>query len=146
MLLPLSTVRCTAAIDATAPLPENRYLPAHGHSGGSTGRLRCLLKCKYYLCFPLNPVLIESPSLRHHVNLSRPVVHLMNTGAHTMEEISCSTCHSYLGWHIIRAHSSSERWKEGHFLMELENLSVKMDKPRRQRSVMSSDSEDSNLE
>ncbi|KAF9029015.1 yippee-domain-containing protein, partial [Hymenopellis radicata] len=63
----------------------------------------------------------------HHVNLSRPTVHLMNTGAHTMEEISCSTCHTYLGWHIVRAHSSSERWKEGHFLLELENLTAKMD-------------------
>ncbi|KAG6831747.1 hypothetical protein H0H92_007899 [Tricholoma furcatifolium] len=58
----------------------------------------------------------------YNVKLSRPAVQLMATGAHTMQEISCSTCSAYLGWKILRAHESSEKWKEGNCLLELENL------------------------
>lgn len=39
-----------------------------------------------------------------------------------MQEISCSLCSTYLGWKIVRAHERSERWKEGHCLLELEGL------------------------
>lgn len=46
----------------------------------------------------------------------------MTTGAHTMSEISCGSCYTYLGWKIVRAHEEPERWKEGKFLLELENL------------------------
>ncbi|GLB37427.1 putative yippee zinc-binding/DNA-binding /Mis18, centromere assembly [Lyophyllum shimeji] len=58
----------------------------------------------------------------YNVKLSRPAVQLMATGAHTMQEITCLLCSSYLGWKIVRAHESSEKWKEGHCLLELENL------------------------
>lgn len=51
----------------------------------------------------------------------------MATGAHTMQEITCLTCSSYLGWKIVRAHEESERWKEGNCLLELENLHVQID-------------------
>jgi len=47
---------------------------------------------------------------------------LMATGAHTMSEITCGGCHLYLGWKIVRAHEPTERWKEGHFLLELEHM------------------------
>jgi hypothetical protein len=39
-----------------------------------------------------------------------------------MQEIICSSCSTYLGWKIIRAHEQSEKWKEGNCLLELENL------------------------
>jgi len=39
-----------------------------------------------------------------------------------MQEITCASCSSYLGWKIVRAHNRSERWKEGHHLLELELL------------------------
>ena len=39
-----------------------------------------------------------------------------------MSEISCGSCHIYLGWKIVKAHDESERWKDGKFLLELENL------------------------
>ncbi|KAF5386111.1 hypothetical protein D9615_002252 [Tricholomella constricta] len=58
----------------------------------------------------------------YNVRLSSPAVQLMATGAHTMQEITCSSCSSYLGWKIVRAHESSEKWKEGKSLLELENL------------------------
>ncbi|KAF4598610.1 hypothetical protein EYR40_006972 [Pleurotus pulmonarius] len=58
----------------------------------------------------------------YHVTLSKPGVHLMSTGAHTMQEIVCSTCDAYLGWKIVKAHNRSERWKEGYNMLELEKL------------------------
>ncbi|KAF8906518.1 hypothetical protein CPB84DRAFT_1769978 [Gymnopilus junonius] len=57
-----------------------------------------------------------------NIVLAKSGVQLMATGAHTMQEITCSTCSCYLGWKIVRAHESSESWKDGHFLLELENL------------------------
>ncbi|KAJ8488668.1 hypothetical protein ONZ45_g5605 [Pleurotus djamor] len=58
----------------------------------------------------------------YHVTMLKPGVHLMSTGAHTMREIVCASCETYLGWKIERAHNRSERWKEGYHLLELENL------------------------
>jgi len=51
----------------------------------------------------------------------------MATGAHTMQEITCATCSTYLGWKIVRAHEASESWKDGHSLLELENLHLQTD-------------------
>ncbi|KAL0955944.1 hypothetical protein HGRIS_002128 [Hohenbuehelia grisea] len=58
----------------------------------------------------------------NNVSLSRPGAHLMSTGVHTMQEITCGSCSTYLGWKIVRAHNRSERWKEGYHLLELEHL------------------------
>ncbi|KAF8893305.1 hypothetical protein BD779DRAFT_1669637 [Infundibulicybe gibba] len=65
----------------------------------------------------------------YNVKLSRPAVQLMVTGAHTMQEITCVACSAYLGWKIVRAHDLSERWKEGHCLLELESLTTLVDPP-----------------
>lgn len=46
----------------------------------------------------------------------------MTTGAHTMQEIFCGNCSVGLGWKIVRAHERTEKWKEGKWLLELENL------------------------
>ena len=51
----------------------------------------------------------------------------MATGAHTMQEITCATCSTYLGWKIVRAHEASESWKDGHSLLELEKLYLQTD-------------------
>ncbi|KAF9268890.1 hypothetical protein L218DRAFT_970140 [Marasmius fiardii PR-910] len=79
----------------------------------------------------------------HHVRLAAPRVRLMATGAHTMQEITCLHCSSYLGWKINRAHDRSEQWKEGHYLLELENLLAEMSSPRIRDDSSSSDSDDS---
>jgi hypothetical protein len=34
----------------------------------------------------------------------------------------CAKCSAYLGWKIVKAHERTEKWKEGKWLMELENL------------------------
>ncbi|KDR75878.1 hypothetical protein GALMADRAFT_248617 [Galerina marginata CBS 339.88] len=83
----------------------------------------------------------------HNVALAKPGVQLMVTGAHTMQEITCSTCTAYVGWKIVRAHEGTESWKDGHFLLELENLfsqpdpTLPMDPPRRPSSGSGSDSD-----
>ena len=51
--------------------------------------------------------------------LAAPSVLLMDTGAHTVQECACARCGAYLGWRVARAHESSEKWKEGRFLLEL---------------------------
>ncbi|KIM40115.1 hypothetical protein M413DRAFT_446269 [Hebeloma cylindrosporum] len=63
----------------------------------------------------------------YNVVLAKPGVQLMATGAHTMQEITCATCSTYLGWKIVRAHEASESWKDGHSLLELEKLFLQTD-------------------
>jgi len=58
----------------------------------------------------------------YNVKLSDVRMQLMTSGAHAMQQITCSTCESYLGWKIIRTDDESEKWKEGSYLLELENL------------------------
>ena len=86
-----------------------------------------------------------------NVTLSTPRVRLMNSGAHTMQELTCSKCSTYLGWKINKAFEESERWKEGHYLMELENLCARMDpsaspRPRHPPRPASSSSDESSLD
>ncbi|KAJ7096294.1 hypothetical protein C8R44DRAFT_644349 [Mycena epipterygia] len=80
----------------------------------------------------------------YNVNLSHPKAYLMATGAHIMQEITCSNCTTYLGYKIVRAVDKSERWKEGSFLLEL----AEMDNPYMRADALGmrldpSDSEDS---
>jgi hypothetical protein len=39
-----------------------------------------------------------------------------------MQETFCGNCSTYLGWKIVKAHEWTEKWKEGSWLLELENL------------------------
>lgn len=67
-----------------------------------------------------------------------------------MQEIVCSTCDAYLGWKIVKAHSRSERWKEGYNMLELEKLhggkveALLVQAALRPRIRSDSDSDDSN--
>jgi hypothetical protein len=60
----------------------------------------------------------------YNANFSKPQAQLMLTGAHTVQLISCSNCEIYLGFKFVKAHHSSEKWKEGRCLLELENLAI----------------------
>jgi hypothetical protein len=72
---------------------------------------------------PFRNAILFQLSDRFNATLAPPRVQLMATGVHTMQEITCSNCASYLGWKIVAAHDSSEKWKEGGCLLELESLS-----------------------
>ncbi|KAJ7132746.1 hypothetical protein C8R43DRAFT_1023079 [Mycena crocata] len=112
----------------------------------------CITSCN--ALFPPAAIPPESRSFRgfsgkaslftetYNVNLSRPTVQLMATGAHTMQEITCSNCAAYLGYKIVRAFEKSERWKESSFLLELAELDNFYTRPNTGMSL-DSDSEDS---
>lgn len=52
--------------------------------------------------------------------LDPPSILLMDSGAYTIQEFICKSCETYLGWKFVRAHDGSERWKEGHYILELD--------------------------
>ncbi|KAJ6586950.1 hypothetical protein DFH09DRAFT_1308040 [Mycena vulgaris] len=130
------------------PRPTSRPLPAIPRP------LSCKTCCNVITSlnasFPPSAIPSDSRSFRgfsgkaalftetYNVNLSSPTVQLMATGAHTMQEVTCSSCTAYLGYKIVRAFEKSERWKESSFLLELAEL----DNPYMRR-LDSSDSEDS---
>ncbi|KAI0703285.1 hypothetical protein C8Q76DRAFT_632331 [Earliella scabrosa] len=63
-----------------------------------------------------------------NVSLDPPSILLMDSGAYTIAEFICASCEAYLGWKFVRAHDGPERWKEGHFILELD-LVVEEDDP-----------------
>ncbi|KAI0076745.1 hypothetical protein K474DRAFT_1698203, partial [Panus rudis PR-1116 ss-1] len=67
-------------------------------------------------------VLVENP----------PTLQLMDTGAHTIQEVSCRICDTKLGWKIIRAHEWPEKWKEGNIVLELSLLEENAGSPLKQ--------------
>lgn len=65
----------------------------------------------------------DGRSVRRNVALDPPSILLMDSGAYTIQEFICTACEAYLGWKFARAHDGSERWKEGHYVLELELVS-----------------------
>ncbi|THH07872.1 hypothetical protein EW145_g3095 [Phellinidium pouzarii] len=59
-----------------------------------------------------------------NVSLGRRQVWLMRTGAHTVREISCLGCNTYIGFQIVHAHEPSERWKDGAYILERQFLFI----------------------
>ncbi|KAI0784050.1 hypothetical protein C8Q75DRAFT_691981, partial [Abortiporus biennis] len=55
---------------------------------------------------------------RINVTLAKPTILLMNTGAYTVQDFTCGSCTTALGWRIIKAHERTEKWKEGHYVLE----------------------------
>ncbi|KAK0226105.1 hypothetical protein IW262DRAFT_1359762 [Armillaria fumosa] len=123
---PLACRRCKTSVTSIGVLLPLSKIPAHARAfRGFNGKASLFTDI-------------------HHVDLSPPIMHLMNTGAHTMQQISCQKCSAYLGMRIIRAHSHSERWKEGHYLLELENLTAIVTRRKvHPSSSSSSDTDDS---
>ncbi|KAI0674715.1 hypothetical protein C8Q78DRAFT_613684 [Trametes maxima] len=60
------------------------------------------------------------PRNSKNVILDPPSILLMDSGAYTISEYICRTCETYLGWKFVRALDGPERWKEGHFILELD--------------------------
>lgn len=44
----------------------------------------------------------------------------MTTGVYTVQDISCQTCSSYVGWSYVHAEEEKEMFKEGKYILELE--------------------------
>ncbi|KAI0073233.1 yippee-domain-containing protein [Panus rudis PR-1116 ss-1] len=69
---------------------------------------------------------------RSAFELQPPILQLMDTGAHTVQEVSCKTCGTKLGWKIVRAYEWPEKWKEGNIILELSLLEDNAGSPLKQ--------------
>ena len=43
---------------------------------------------------------------------------MLTTGLHTVCDVSCAECEGSLGWKYVRAHESSQKYKEGKYILE----------------------------
>ncbi|KAJ5103815.1 hypothetical protein N7532_004344 [Penicillium argentinense] len=59
-----------------------------------------------------------------NVTNSEPVERSMTTGRHIVRDISCRQCGDTVGWKYDKAFESSEKYKEGKFILEEELLCV----------------------
>ena len=62
----------------------------------------------------------DIPDDRRNVALDPPSILLMDSGTYTIQEFICKNCEAYLGWKFVRAHDGPERWKEGHYILEMD--------------------------
>jgi hypothetical protein len=46
----------------------------------------------------------------------------MTTGRHTVRDIACRQCKEVVGWKYDKAYESTEKYKEGKFILEQELL------------------------
>ncbi|KDN43676.1 yippee-like protein [Tilletiaria anomala UBC 951] len=53
-----------------------------------------------------------------NISLGAPADREMMTGMHTVRDIYCGKCSTTLGWRYDRAFVSSEKYKEGKFILE----------------------------
>ena len=59
-----------------------------------------------------------------NINTSDAVERSMTTGRHIVRDISCRQCKETVGWKYDKAYESSEKYKEGKFILEEELLCV----------------------
>ena len=43
---------------------------------------------------------------------------MLTTGLHTVCDVNCAECDGSLGWKYVRAHESSQKYKEGKYILE----------------------------
>ena len=60
----------------------------------------------------------------HVVNIDQEeaVERNMTTGRHVVRDIRCRQCHETVGWKYDKAYETSEKYKEGKFILEAELL------------------------
>lgn len=59
-----------------------------------------------------------------NVNSSEPNERNMTTGKHVVRDIMCRQCQEIVGWKYDKAYESSEKYKEGKFILEVELLAT----------------------
>ena len=57
-----------------------------------------------------------------NVDAGEPSERSMTTGRHIVRDITCKQCKETVGWKYDRAYESSEKYKEGKFILEAELL------------------------
>ena len=71
----------------------------------------------------MTPTSSSNSSLPNTIT-QRPVPRQLVTGAHTVSDISCSSCGSVLGWKYVAAEEESQRYKVGKFILETKRINV----------------------
>lgn len=59
-----------------------------------------------------------------NVDSSEPNERNMTTGRHVVRDIHCRGCNTCVGWKYDKAYESSEKYKEGKFILEAELLCI----------------------
>ncbi|KAI0695032.1 hypothetical protein BC835DRAFT_1220498, partial [Cytidiella melzeri] len=54
-----------------------------------------------------------------NVSLAPLTLLLMDSGTYRVQNSSCSGCDTVIGWKFVSATEEEEKWKEGHFILEL---------------------------
>ena len=57
-----------------------------------------------------------------NIEAGEPSERNMTTGRHVVRDITCRTCGEVVGWKYDKAYESSEKYKEGKFILEAELL------------------------
>ncbi|ORY69811.1 Yippee/Mis18 [Pseudomassariella vexata] len=57
-----------------------------------------------------------------NVETEDPIERSMTTGRHIVRDIKCKQCKETVGWKYDKAYESSEKYKEGKFILEAELL------------------------
>ncbi|KAI9852664.1 MAG: hypothetical protein M1838_006121 [Thelocarpon superellum] len=57
-----------------------------------------------------------------NVTLGEAAERTMTTGRHVVRDVMCRQCKETVGWKYDRAYESSEKYKEGKFILEAELL------------------------
>lgn len=64
------------------------------------------------------------PGYLPNTTTHRPVPRQLVTGAHTVSDISCSSCDSILGWKYIAAEEESQKYKVGKYILETKRVGM----------------------
>jgi hypothetical protein len=57
-----------------------------------------------------------------NITSSDAVERNMTTGRHVVRDINCRQCNEVVGWKYDKAYESSEKYKEGKYILEAELL------------------------
>ncbi|KER29362.1 hypothetical protein T265_13391, partial [Opisthorchis viverrini] len=57
-----------------------------------------------------------------NVSCGKPEERLLLTGLHSVADIYCDCCHTVLGWKYEQAYETSQKYKEGKYIIELAHL------------------------
>ncbi|KAI9346481.1 yippee-like protein [Obelidium mucronatum] len=104
--------------------PSKQY-----HSIRPKGKIFQCQSCKMHLShsFAGNVMSTSFTGLHGRASLVKTVFNIcimepqkrhMTTGNHIVSDISCLGCNKVVGWKYIKADQASQKYKEGHFLLE----------------------------
>ncbi|KIJ51342.1 hypothetical protein M422DRAFT_74252 [Sphaerobolus stellatus SS14] len=57
-----------------------------------------------------------------NVKLGKKEERTLLTGVHTVQDVYCAGCNDQIGWYYFRASDSTQKYKEGKYLLEREKL------------------------